>query len=101
LIDRCVLTWLDLYTMEMQFRAGNYKDKSFKYIEAMSKRADLAERRHLRALKALADVRRLNLPLINIDLRNHLSQPGNAAQLIGAPAYPCVPALDVDVRVAE
>jgi hypothetical protein len=53
LIDRCVLTWVDLYTMETQFRNNDYNGKSFKYkyIEAMGKRLDMAERGHLRALK--------------------------------------------------
>jgi hypothetical protein len=84
LIDRCVLTWLDLYTMEMQFRAGGYTEKSFKYIEAMSKRADLAERRHLRALKTLADVRKLNLTAVNIDLRGR--QPSDLPESVPAGA---------------
>jgi hypothetical protein len=82
LIDRCVLTWLDLYTMEMQFRSNDYINKSFKYIEAMGKRLDLAERRHLRALKTLADVRRLNLPPICLDLR------GQNVPKAQAPDYP-------------
>jgi hypothetical protein len=63
--DQCVLTWVDLHTLEMQFRADGYNRKTFKQVEAMGKRLELAERRHLRALKSLADVRKLNLTAVN------------------------------------
>jgi hypothetical protein len=87
LADRAALTWLDLHVLELSF-AADVKGKSFKEIKARGDRLERAEWRHLRALKTLADVRKLKLPPVTLDLRGHMLPEGAYARLLGAPQTP-------------
>ena len=67
LIERVVLCWLTLHEIEHRF--NRIQDLPPKQAEAWQRRIDQAHRRYLAAVKMLATVRRLAIPVIFAKLR--------------------------------
>jgi len=62
LIERIVATWLDLYFAELvcnQWKGGSIPEAKYK-----QHRIDRAHKRHLSAVKMLATVRKMALPIL-------------------------------------
>jgi hypothetical protein len=70
LIERVCQTWLYLHWLELA--DSQSKNRSIELVTHESERIERAERRHLRAVKMLAKVRKMALPL-RIDLRAELT----------------------------
>lgn len=70
LIERVCQTWLYLHWLEMADTQS--KNRSINLVKHESERIERAERRHLRAVKMLATVRKMALPL-RIDLKAELT----------------------------
>ena len=67
LVERVVLCWLTVHEIEHRF--NQMKDLPLKQAEACQKRIDQAHRRYLSAVKMLATVRKLAIPVIIGQLR--------------------------------
>ena len=66
LVDRIVLCWLILHDAELRFaQAGNL---SIGQAEYWQNRIDRAHRRHLSAIKTLATVRKLAIPVLQVNI---------------------------------
>ena len=72
LIERVCQTWLYLHWLEMV--DAQSKNRSIDLVKHESERIERAERRYLRAVKMLATVRKMALPL-RIDLKAELIVP--------------------------
>jgi hypothetical protein len=78
LISRIALAWLDVHLLDVH--AAQNKDYRPKVVEALERRRERAERRYIRAIKALAAVRKLDLTAIQINLaRRQVNVAGNLA----------------------
>lgn len=81
LADRIALCWLSLHDAEVRFAPS--KDLTIKQAELWQKRIDGAHRRYLSAIKALATVRKLALPAVQVNIArrqvNVLTTPGDRA----------------------
>jgi hypothetical protein len=64
--ERIVLTWLGVIEAERLALGGT--DRSIRQAEYFDRRLDRAQRRHLAAIKALAVVRRLGVPVIQLNV---------------------------------
>ena len=74
LIERVVQTWLYLHMIEIrQAQSPSLSDSKTKLFEL---RMEKAQRRHLKAIKMLATVRKMALP-IQIDVRAQISAVGS------------------------
>jgi hypothetical protein len=65
LVERVVVCWLQVQVAEMRFNLGGV---SFRQAEHDQKVIDRAHKRHLSAIKALAVVRRLQLPEVQVNV---------------------------------
>jgi hypothetical protein len=65
LISRIALAWLDVHVLDIH--AAQNKDHRPKVVEALDRRRERADRRYMRAIKALAAVRKLNLTAVLIN----------------------------------
>ena len=70
LVERIVTCWLHLHYYET-LAAQSLKDQSLRQSEAHGKRIEQAHRRYLSAIKALAQVRRLELPAVQVNIGQH------------------------------
>lgn len=70
LVERIVTCWLHLHYYET-LAAQSMKDQSLRQSEAHGKRIEQAHRRYLSAIKALAQVRRLELPAVQVNIGQH------------------------------
>jgi hypothetical protein len=66
LIERIALAWLDV--SDLDFRHASSADLSYAKAEYFSRMRDRANRRYLQALKTLAQVRKLNVVAINVEV---------------------------------
>ncbi len=81
LIERVCQTWLYLHWLELaDVQSAN---RSTSQVKHESERIERAERRHLRAVKMLATVRKMALPLL-IDLKAELTVTDSKPQAIGS-----------------
>jgi hypothetical protein len=67
LVERVVACWLQVQDAEIRY-ALNQKEMTFRQAEFHQKRMDATHRRYLAAIKALALVRKLALPALQINL---------------------------------
>jgi sigma54-dependent transcription regulator len=68
LAERIAAAWLYLHYCEMTYLALLGEGVTWERDEFHRKRIDQAERRYLRAIKALAEVRRLRLPAVQVNI---------------------------------
>jgi hypothetical protein len=68
LAERIVAAWLYLHYCEMTYLGLLKEGVTWERDEFHRKRVDQAERRYLRAIKALAQVRRLHLPAVQVNI---------------------------------
>jgi len=66
LVERIVTCWLQVQDADL--RAGSAKDTTFKQADYNQRRMDAANRRYLAALKALALVRKLAVPALQVNI---------------------------------
>jgi hypothetical protein len=66
LVERIVLCWLSLYDVEIRF--AQMKDLTIPQATYWQERIDRAHRRYLTAIKALATVRKLALPALQVNI---------------------------------
>jgi len=66
LTERIAVTWLAV--LEAELSALPVSGRSLKLAEYYERRLDRAQRRHLAAIKALAVVRRLGLPIVQLNV---------------------------------
>jgi hypothetical protein len=67
LAHRIAACWLQMAHTDLLY-AGNLKDASARTIELLEDRRDRAHRRYLSAIKALAQVRRLLVPMVQVNV---------------------------------
>jgi hypothetical protein len=65
LISRIALCWLDVHTLDTMVAMNS--DRRAKVVEALDRRLERTERRYIRAIKALATVRRLDMTAILVN----------------------------------
>jgi hypothetical protein len=82
LIERVVLSWLVVHEAEMRF--ANAGDMTSKQAEYWQRRIDACSRRYLAAVKMLATVRRLAIPVI-VGQVNIARKQVNVANMAGKP----------------
>ncbi len=74
LIDRVVLTWLYVHMLELQLaQTENLSNSRIKLFEL---RIEKGQRRHLKAIKMLATVRKMALPML-VDVRAQINVVDN------------------------
>jgi hypothetical protein len=81
LVDRVVLTWLQVSHADNACAAMLTSDDGYSYRSAAFQhdRQDRANARHLKAIKALASVRRLLVPAVQVNIgRNQVVSQGGA-----------------------
>jgi hypothetical protein len=66
LVERVVACWLQM--QEADIRAAQAKDPSLRWADFYQKRMDRAHRRYLSAIKTLATVRKLALPVLQVNI---------------------------------
>jgi hypothetical protein len=66
LADRIALCWLSLHDAEVRF--AQFKDSTIKQADHWQRRIDSAHRRYLTAIKALATVRKLAVPAVQVNI---------------------------------
>jgi hypothetical protein len=66
LADRIALCWLALHDAEVRFAQA--KDLTLRQAEWWQKRIDAAHKRYLSAIKALATVRKLGVPAVQVNI---------------------------------
>jgi hypothetical protein len=67
LVDRVVACWLAAHDAELRYTV-NAKDMTFRNGDYQQRRMDATSRRYLAAIKALATVRKLALPLLRVNI---------------------------------
>lgn len=70
LVERIVTCWLHLHCYEKE-NAQSLDGQSVDQSKAHGRRVDQAQRRYLSAIKALAQVRRLDLPAVQVNIGQH------------------------------
>jgi len=70
LVERIVTCWLHLHCYEKE-NAQRLDGQSVDQSQAHGRRVDQAQRRYLSAIKALAQVRRLDLPAVQVNIGQH------------------------------
>jgi hypothetical protein len=66
LADRVALCWLALHDVEIRF--ASMKDLSIQQAEYWQNRIDRSHRRYLSAIKTLATIRKLALPVLQVNI---------------------------------
>jgi hypothetical protein len=66
LADRIALCWLAVHDAEVRFAQA--KDLTIKQAEFWQKRIDASHRRYLSAVKALATIRKLTVPAVQVNI---------------------------------
>jgi hypothetical protein len=66
LADRIALCWLSVHDAEVRFAQA--RDLTIKQAEFWQKRIDAAHRRYLSAVKALATIRKLAVPAVQVNI---------------------------------
>lgn len=85
LAERAALCWLQSYFEDYQDAALREQGATVARLEAQEKRAERAQKRYLSAVKALAQVRRLKIPAIQVNVG---AQQVNVANLNGGEGRP-------------
>lgn len=88
LVERVVLCWLHVHIVELTVAARS-GTMTLPVAEYQQKRLDRAHKRHLSAMKALAQVRRLQIPAPAPNVQINVAREGsqvNAAQVARSPA---------------
>ena len=67
LIERIVICWLHLQYHEAHYAANMSRKENILHVQ-IGERMDKAQRRYLGAIKALAQVRRLALPSVQVNI---------------------------------
>lgn len=70
LVERIVTCWLHLHYYET-LCAQSLKDQSLRQSEAHGRRIEQVHRRYLSAIKTLAQIRRLELPSVQVNIGQH------------------------------
>jgi hypothetical protein len=78
LVERIVMTWLGV--VEAERLALNVGDRSLKQADYYDRRLDRAQRRHLASIKALAVVRRLALPVVQLNIAERQVNVGQVSR---------------------
>jgi hypothetical protein len=78
LADRIALCWLSLHDAEARFTQQS-KDLNIKQVECWQRRIDSAHKRYLSAIKALATIRKLALPALQVNIARKQVNVMNAA----------------------
>ena len=68
LAERVALSWLDSYASDIEAEVAAKKGAELKVREFHDRRRERAQKRYLSALKALAQVRKLALPAIQVNI---------------------------------
>jgi hypothetical protein len=79
MIDNAVLCWARLAVMELRYSAMTGADNTFRAVEHIEKRLTAAQKRFTRACEALARVRKLKLPAVQINVAAEGGQQVNVA----------------------
>lgn len=87
LVDRVVLTWMQASHADIAYSSALKGDgHSFKEGTYNQERQDRANARHLKAVKALASVRRLLVPAVQVNIgRNQIISQGTPPAMHGEP----------------
>jgi len=84
LVDRITVCWLMLAQAESRYaRALKAPRVSFELSEYHQRRCDRAQRRYLAAIRALAQVRRLLVPMVQMNIAERQVNVAQAAASIG------------------
>jgi hypothetical protein len=84
LVDRIAVCWLMLAQAESRYaQAMKAPSVSFELSEYHQRRCDRAQRRYLQAIKALAQVRRLLVPMMQVNIAERQVNVAQAAASIG------------------
>lgn len=67
LVERIIACWLQLYSADIRL-AQNEANMTMKQVEHHEERRDRAHRRYLSAIKTLASVRKLALPVLQVNI---------------------------------
>ncbi len=87
LVDRLALTWLELQYFETIY-TQNMADMTLSQANHHQRRIDAAHARYLSAIKTLAQVRRLALPVVQVNVAQAGAQQLNVAAPAPVPALP-------------
>lgn len=68
LIQQVVLAWLRLAIVEYAYSAATNEETSFVKWDYLEKRLNASQRRFLRACESLARIRRLNVPVVQLNV---------------------------------
>src|SRR5262249_56985094 len=71
LVERVVACWLQVQDADVRYAQGQKSNPSLAVCDFQQRRMDRAHRRYLSALKALAAVRKLALPVLRVNIANH------------------------------
>lgn len=88
LVERVVLSWLTLH--EAEYRFANTRDLSVKDADYWQRRIDACHRRYLSAVKMLATVRKLAIPVLIGQVNIARNQVNLAAAPATAPSQPTI-----------
>ena len=77
-IERIVMTWLGV--VEAERLALHVGERSIKQADYLDRRLDRAQRRHLAAIKVLAVVRRLALPVVQLNIAERQVNVGQVSR---------------------
>ncbi len=77
LVDRVALCWLQVHTADLAYAVANKEGSTLTQGEYYDRRLDRAQRRYLRAIRTLAQVRRLLGPTVQVNIAK---QQVNVAQ---------------------
>lgn len=68
LVDRILACWLQMQYVDIRFAQRNQKGLSWEAIRTYQVWQDRAQRRYLSAIRALATIRRLELPAVQVNI---------------------------------
>jgi hypothetical protein len=82
LVDRVVLCWLHLHYAEASY-AQKMDTLNVEWSDAYQRRIDRAQRRYLQVIRTLAQVRRLALPAVQVNIAGHqVNQIGEGVRTV-------------------
>jgi hypothetical protein len=80
LAERIAMCWLDVQDHELRYANLN-NESTQQHSEWRSRMLDRAQKRYLSAIKDLATVRRLNLPILQLNIgENQVNMVGNGGK---------------------
>lgn len=82
LADRIALCWLSLHDAEIRFAQA--KDLTMKQAAFWQERIDRAHRRYLTAIKTLATIRKLALPVVQVNIAKRQTNIAGATPIVQA-----------------